>query len=164
MWQYNYGYPNELYHHGVLGMKWGVHRTFSRDIYRKGVKVHSKGEPASRSGSGVHTSVSVSKDKPKKASKMPMSDKTKRALEIGAAAAGTALAAYGAYKVSKMVKGKAVSMGQVHAERILNKQGVTDPVLRTAALNKRYNADKNMSFAKAANRVFNKSSYNYGLV
>ena len=108
MWQYTYGYPNELYHHGVLGMKWGVHRTFSRDIYRKGVKVHFKGEPASRSGSGVHTSVSVSKDKPKKASKTPMSDKTKKALKVGAVATGTVLAAYGAYKVSKFVSNSKV--------------------------------------------------------
>lgn len=24
MWTYNYQRPNELYHHGVKGMKWGV--------------------------------------------------------------------------------------------------------------------------------------------
>ena len=181
MWQYNYCDPNELYHHGVLGMKWGHRKAVSVSaIANRGLAANARGaakvygklgnkalSSAERSEAAKYSkradSAQAAADA-KKANKKPMSDKTKRALKIGAAAAGTALAAYGAYKVSKIVKGKAVSMGQVHAERILNKQGVTDPVLRTAALNKRYNADKNMSFAKAANRVFNKSSYNYGLV
>ena len=130
MWQYNYGYPNELYHHGVLGMKWGVHRASKRTYSGKEISDYRKrkmSEAPSKAESPRGANKGWYKNAPKstlirqmrqedakaaadarKASKTPMSDKTKKALKVGAVATGTVLAAYGAYKVSKFVSNSKV--------------------------------------------------------
>ena len=130
MWQYNYGYPNELYHHGVLGMKWGVHRASKRTYSDKEISDYRKrkmSEAPSKAESPRGANKGWYKNAPKstlirqmrqedakaaadarKASKTPMSDKTKKALKVGAVATGTVLAAYGAYKVSKFVSNSKV--------------------------------------------------------
>lgn len=68
---------NELYHHGIKGQKWGVRRYQNPD----GTLTN-----AGRKRKGLS-------DKQKKT--------LKTALKVGAIAAGTALAAYGAYKLNQ---------------------------------------------------------------
>ena len=58
--------------------------------------------------------------------KKGLSDRQKTALKVGAAAAGTALAAYGAYKISKMIKDKDVQIRREQAEEFINKSGYKD--------------------------------------
>lgn len=72
---------NELYHYGVKGMKWGVRRR--RD---------DAGSSTSRGRSGANN------DKKKRIAK-------RVAIGVGVAA-GAAIATYGAYKISKIVKNK----------------------------------------------------------
>lgn len=38
MWEYTYNYSNELYHHGVKGMKWGVRKKRIQKSVKKTVK------------------------------------------------------------------------------------------------------------------------------
>ena len=74
----------ELYHYGVPGMKWG----------RRKATVVATGKKSVRKQQTNEAHVNARREKYKKAAK------------IGAAAAGAALATYGAYKLHKFVRNK----------------------------------------------------------
>lgn len=95
-------YPSELYHYGVKGMKWGKRK----DKYES--SANAKG------GKNTKPQNDAERQAQRKA-------KLKKAAIIGTAAAGTALAAYGAYKVSKVLKNKAAEHSYNTGKRIAEK-------------------------------------------
>ncbi len=87
---------SELYHHGILGMKWGIRRFQNKDG-----SYTSEGKKRKLSNFVKNPFKKDSVDATGK-NKFQLTDKQKKALKIGAAIAGAALVTYGAYKLSEI--------------------------------------------------------------
>lgn len=130
---YNIIFTDELYHHGVKGQKWGIRRYQNLDgSYKSGAqgRYNDDGSPGVNKNRKTNGSSSIKKTsggskvsknngKPKK--KMS----TKKKVAIGLGVAGTALAAYGAYKYSKHIKDKAskqiIANGEAAYDKLMAK-------------------------------------------
>lgn len=83
---------NELYHHGIKGMRWGVRRYQRKDgsLTSAGKKRYSDDNPDEK--------------KSEESKKRGLSKKQKTAITVGAAVVATALVSYGSYRLVKSGK------------------------------------------------------------
>ena len=102
-------YRYELYHHGIKGQRWGVRRFQNKD-----------GSLTARGKQRYRDDDSTTK-KQEEPRKKGLTDKQKKAIKIGAAVVGTALIAYGGYKLSQAYRGAGSSIDPETGFRLINK-------------------------------------------
>lgn len=103
-------YRYELYHHGIKGQRWGVRR-----FQKKDGSLTAKGKERYRQDD------STTSEQSENNRKKGLTDKQKKALKIGAAVVGSALVAYGGYKLYQVYKGAGAKINPETGFRMIDR-------------------------------------------